>query len=82
LARHADTAWLVLTTLKAELRIAHDGAAALSLCKDGCPAHVLMDLGMPGPDGDEAARRLCADHPDRGFRLVALSTWLNAPIIA
>jgi CheY-like chemotaxis protein len=41
-----------------------------------------MDLGMPGPDGDEAARRLCADHPDRGFRLVALSTWLNAPIIA
>jgi PAS domain S-box-containing protein len=66
---------LLLTTLKTEVRVAHDGAVALQICKDWSPTHVLMDLGMPGIDGFEAARRLCADHPDRNFRLVALSGW-------
>jgi signal transduction histidine kinase len=67
---------LILTLLmQAEVRVAYDGAEALRICEDWEPTHVLMDLGMPGMDGFETARRLRANHPDRAFRLVAISGW-------
>ena len=66
---------LLLTTLQADVRVAHHGMEALRICEDWSPTHVLMDLGLPGMDGYETARRLCANHPDRGFRLIALSGW-------
>jgi CheY-like chemotaxis protein len=66
---------LLLRTLKVEVRVAHNGAEAIRICEEWSPTHVLMDLGMPGMDGYEAARRLCARHPDRTFRLVAISGW-------
>lgn len=30
---------------------------------------------MPGMDGYEAARRLCAKYPERAFQLIALTGW-------
>ena len=71
----AESLCLLITMLEAEARVAHSGAQALRICADWRPNLVLMDLGMPGMDGYEAARRMCADHPDRAFRLVALSGW-------
>jgi len=66
---------LVLTMLGAEVRVAHDGAEALRICEAWAPTHVLMDLGMPGMDGYEAARRLRAKPADHAFRLVAMTGW-------
>ena len=39
------------------------------------PAAVLLDLGMPGMDGYEVARRLRADAACAGALLVALTGW-------
>jgi PAS domain S-box-containing protein len=71
----AESLGLLLTTLNAEVRIAHDGAEAIRICEDWLPTHVLMDLGMPGMDGYETARRLRARHGKDAFRLVAISGW-------
>ncbi|MCA1788401.1 MAG: PAS domain S-box protein, partial [Thioalkalivibrio sp.] len=66
---------LVLTMLGAEVRVAHDGAEAVRIFDDWAPTHVLMDLGMPGMDGYEAARRLRAKPADHAFQLVAMTGW-------
>ncbi|MFO8003923.1 PAS domain S-box protein [Thioalkalivibrio sp.] len=66
---------LLLTILGAEVRVAHDGAKAVRICDDWLPTHVLMDIGMPGMDGYEAARRLRTKHPDSAFRLIAVTGW-------
>jgi len=66
---------LLLTLLGAEVLVAHDGAEAIRIFDDWPPTHVLMDLGMPGMDGYEAARRMRAKHPDHAFRLIAVTGW-------
>lgn len=66
---------LLLTGLGAEVEVACDGHEALRVFGEWAPTHVLMDLGMPGMDGYEAARRLRAQYPDRPFRLIAATGW-------
>jgi len=71
----AEGLHLLLTMLGAEVRVAHDGAEAIRAFDEWPPTHVLMDLGMPGMDGYEAARRLRAKHPGSTFRLIAVTGW-------
>jgi signal transduction histidine kinase len=71
----ADSLASLLTLLKAEVRVAYGGVEAIAVCEAWHPTHVLMDLGMPGMDGFEAARRLRARHPEHPFRLIAISGW-------
>ena len=56
-----------------EARCAGDGESALALLDDYVPELALLDIGLPGMDGYELARRLRADPRMAGARLVALT---------
>lgn len=71
----AEAQQMLLTALNAEVRIAHSGAEALRIVADWSPTLVLMDIGMPGMDGYEVARRLRSEQAERAFRLVAITGW-------
>jgi CheY-like chemotaxis protein len=54
----ADSGALLLRTSGHEVRVAYSGPAALEAAVEYQPDLVLMDVGMPGMDGYEVARRL------------------------
>jgi CheY-like chemotaxis protein len=56
-----------------EVHAAHDGAAALEAAQAWQPEVVLLDLGLPGMDGYEVARRLRAAPGSARPLLVALT---------
>jgi CheY-like chemotaxis protein len=66
---------MVLKLLGAEVRVAHDGQEALEAFEAVDPSVVLLDIGLPGMDGYEVARRLRAAYPERSTALVALTGW-------
>jgi signal transduction histidine kinase len=68
----ADSLAEVMRLLGAEARVARTGAEALSVAQEFGPELVLLDIGLPGMDGYEIARRLRALTPAR-MRLVALT---------
>ena len=53
----------------------HDGAAALEALDAFRPVVVFLDLGMPGMDGYETARRIRARPDARNTLLIALTGW-------
>ena len=65
----------VLGIMGHEVRAAHDGATGVAAAAEFRPDVVLMDLGMPGVDGYEAARRIRAEPRGAGPVLVALTGW-------
>jgi CheY-like chemotaxis protein len=56
-----------------ELRAAYNGAAAIELARSYCPHVVLLDIGLPGLDGYEVARRLRSEIRLAGVKLVAFT---------
>jgi PAS domain S-box-containing protein len=56
-----------------EVLVAHEGQAALELARSRRPAVVLLDLGLPGMDGFEVARRLRREPGLERVLLVAVS---------
>lgn len=52
-----------------------DGAGAVRLTGEHRPDVVIMDIRMPGMDGIEATRRICADPANPGTRVIALTTF-------
>jgi PAS domain S-box-containing protein len=71
----ADSLGMLLQFLGAEVMVVHDGHAALAAIRSFQPAVVLLDLGMPGMNGLEVARRMREDPAARGITLVALTGW-------
>ena len=58
-----------------DVRVAHDGPEALAAAGAFLPEVALLDIGMPGMDGYEVARRLRANPDFQGLLLVALTGW-------
>jgi PAS domain S-box-containing protein len=71
----AESLGMVLKFLGADVRVARDGPEALEEFHAYDPAVVLLDIGMPGMDGYEVARRMRKNFPGRRPAIVALTGW-------
>jgi PAS domain S-box-containing protein len=71
----ADSLAMLLRLAGQDVRSAYDGPSALAQAKDFQPALVFLDIGMPGMDGYETARRLRGEPGLRGVVLVAVTGW-------
>lgn len=69
---------LIVEKLGHEVRTASDGREAVRVAPDFEPEVVLMDLGMPGMNGFEAARLLKEQPWSDQMTLVALTGWGQA----
>ena len=65
----------LLRMLGHQVEVAYNGEDALKKAKAFAPEPVLLDLGMPGMDGFEVARRLRSAQKGRPIKLVARSGW-------
>ena len=65
----------LLRYLGHDVEVAYSGEAALEKARDFRPEIVLLDLGMPGMDGYEVARRLRATPEGADIKLVAQTGW-------
>jgi len=66
---------MLLRSLGHETCVAHDGVEALRVAAEFRPDIVLLDIGMPGLDGYEVARRMRSLAKDRQLRIVAVTGW-------
>jgi two-component system CheB/CheR fusion protein len=55
------------------VRIAQDGAVALETLHSFAPEVVLLDIGLPGMDGYQVARRMRAETSRKDLIIVAMS---------
>jgi PAS domain S-box-containing protein len=71
----ADSLKMLLKLLGADVHSANDGLAALEALETYRPAIVLLDIGMPGMDGYEVARRMRQLSIGQEATLIALTGW-------
>jgi PAS domain S-box-containing protein len=71
----ADSLAMLLRLLGAEVQIVYSGAEALAVLDEFCPNVVLLDIGMPGMDGHEVARRIRRLPEYRNVLLIAMTGW-------
>ncbi|HEU4620857.1 MAG TPA: response regulator [Burkholderiaceae bacterium] len=60
------------------VEVAYDGAMALEAVARFNPDVVLLDIGLPGLNGYEVARRIRASEGGRRIRLIAITGWGQA----
>jgi signal transduction histidine kinase/CheY-like chemotaxis protein len=71
----AATLGTLLKCLGADVRVTNDGESALAAMETQRPDVVLLDLGMPGMDGLEVARRVRSRPEFARILLIALTGW-------
>jgi CheY-like chemotaxis protein/two-component sensor histidine kinase len=67
----------LLTLEGHETHVAHDGPAAVDAARRLLPDVAILDIGLPGFDGHEVARRIRKDPTLKGIFLIALSGWVH-----
>ena len=68
-----DSMAMLLSVWGHDTRIANDGPSALGLAAEFQPEVVILDIGLPGMDGYEVARRMHEMPGLRGTVLVAMT---------
>jgi PAS domain S-box-containing protein len=71
----ADSLAMILELGGHDVRVAHDGRAALSVAQTFRPDTVLLDIGMPHLNGYEVAQALRQEPWGSEMRLIALTGW-------
>ena len=71
----ATTLELLLQSLGHQTCVVHDGMRALQKAVEFRPDVVLLDIGMPGLNGYDVARRLRSLKPERPLRIIAITGW-------
>ena len=71
----AQSLTLLLESLGADVHMAMDGPTALDELDTYRPSVMLLDIGMPGMDGLEVARRARQRPDSRDLTVIALSGW-------
>jgi PAS domain S-box-containing protein len=71
----AESLAMLLRASECEVSVAFGGEEALDLFDELKPEIVLLDIGMPGMDGFEVARRIRSSAQGRAALLVALTGW-------
>jgi PAS domain S-box-containing protein len=70
-----QTLAMLLRLSGSDVEITHDGPSALHTAEDFRPQVIFLDIGMPGMDGYEVARKLRACPLTSDVLLVALTGW-------
>jgi PAS domain S-box-containing protein len=71
----ADSLAMLLRLAGQDVQARYDGLSALAQAQEFRPELVFLDIGMPGMDGYEVARRLRGEPQLEGVILVALTGW-------
>ena len=71
----AESLARLLQVMGHETAVAYDGLAAVSVAETFRPEVVLLDLGLPGIDGCDAARRIRAEPWGKEMVLIAATGW-------
>jgi signal transduction histidine kinase/ActR/RegA family two-component response regulator len=74
----ADTLGALLGMDGFAVSTVYDGVAALAQVRAAAPDTVIMDIGMPGMDGYDAARRIRQQPGGENILLIALTGWGQA----
>jgi CheY-like chemotaxis protein len=70
---------MLLEALGHEAEVVHNGEAAIAATASRKPEVILMDIGLPGINGYEAARRIRNDSAGTAMLIVALTGWGQEP---
>ncbi|WP_254772674.1 PAS domain-containing hybrid sensor histidine kinase/response regulator [Nitrosospira multiformis] len=71
----AEVLCMLLQSMGVNVKAVDSGPAALATIPHYLPDVVLMDIGMPGMDGNEVARRIRAQPQFNNIKLIALTGW-------
>jgi CheY-like chemotaxis protein len=71
----ADSLKTLLEALGYETHVAYDGEAAVRAAAVLRPDVIIMDIGLPGMNGYDAARQIRAQHSGIRATIVALTGW-------